>query len=450
MKMKWLIINTEAFSPKQLKQKKKLSFTDLPWIVQRFLSAYTGTNKPFVILDESSRIKTNTPMKEEKKSSRTRLIKLLGRYVKEKCIMTATVMSKSPLNLVDQYDFLRNDYLGENMWQLAEKYCIMITLYKGRRVVIPQKVYEEVRQRLKNAYIRGGEMQLETAKYSIFKQYAIDFAKQEHIIQNRKYTPHVNKKELLSRIAPDTIFIKREDVFDIKYDKFVKEPIMRYVELPVEAKNIANELIELGFTDKITLGKVPALELQIRLQDICNGFEPIDYFNNDKKTIHYKPFKTNVKIDALLELLDEIDVENNQVAVWSSRKLMLQACADAFNKAEISYVKYDGDTKDKDKIEAEAKFKKREVQIFLANQASGAYGLNCLAQCSYLIFICVDGSVEKFYQTQHRALRGQLAAPKFAYAICCKGTVEERQWESLRVGQELIGAENYKETFIFK
>jgi hypothetical protein len=63
--------------------------------------------------------------------------------------------------------------------------------------------------------------------------------------------------------------------------------------------------------------------------------------------------------------------------------------------------------------------------------------------------MCVDGSVERLHQSQSRLLRGQLFAPKFAYVIFVEGSVEERQWNSLRVGKELIEADNRKEKFIF-
>jgi hypothetical protein len=137
--MKWLVINTEAFSPKGLKQKKTISLEDLPWVVRKFLSVFPQS---FIVLDECSKIKTNTPMKETDKSSRTRTIKLLNKFG-HRCIMTGTLMSKSPLNVVDPYNFLKEGYFPESMWALAEAYCIMETIRtgRGRRVLISQKDY---------------------------------------------------------------------------------------------------------------------------------------------------------------------------------------------------------------------------------------------------------------------------------------------------------------------
>jgi SNF2 family DNA or RNA helicase len=390
-------------------------------------------------------------MKEEEKSTRTRVIKLLNKFG-DRMIMTGTLMSKSPLNVVDQYNFLKPGYFYENMYELAELYCIMETIRtaRGKRVMIGQKDYEEIRNRLKKAYARGGENALQVAKINIHKEYTISHARQEHIMRHPKYTPFINMEHLIKRIETDTVFVKREDVFDIKFDKFVNEPIMYPVEISEEAKQIANELVRIGFTDNFTLGRAAALELMTRLQDVCNGFEPISKEVNGNREITYKPFKENVKIDALLELLEEIDVETNQVVIWSSRKLLLRACRDVLTNAGVSNVVYDGDTNEKTKEEAEKRFISKEAQVFIANQASGAYGLNCLANCSYAIYLCVDGSVEKYHQSQHRILRGQLDAPKFAYAMYVKGSIEERQWEALRVGQELIGADNREDIFIFR
>jgi hypothetical protein len=427
-----------------LKQKKDVYFEDLPWVIRKFLSVFP---EPFIVLDEASKIRVNAPMKESAKSARTRLIKLLNKYG-HRCIMTGTLMSKSPLNVVDQYKFLSPDFFPESPWELAERHCVMETIRvgRGRRVLIGQKDYEEVRKRLKNAYIRGGERQLDAAKESIFRQYAIDYAKQEHIIRHRKYTPFLNEAELVRRIAPVTMFVKRSDVFDIRFEKFVKEPVMHPVKLPEEAKRIANELTDLGFTGRLTLGKAPALELMIRLQDICNGFEPV---KDGDGNVSYRPFPENPKLDGLAELLEEIDIRNNQVVVWASRRNMLDLCASRFGKEGISFARYDGAADGAAKEAAEKSFMNGGAAVFLANQASGAYGLNCLARCSYAVYMCVDGSVEKFHQSQHRILRGQLTAPKFAYAVYAAGTVEERQWAALKVGKELIEADNRKEKFIF-
>jgi hypothetical protein len=454
--VKWLIINTEAFSPRGGKQ-KKLSLADLPWVVSRFLSAFP---KLFLMLDESSKIRCNTPLMEHKKSTRTQLIKMLGRQAAEKCIMTATLASKSPVNMYDQFDFLCEGYFPESIYEFAERYCIMETLRysKGRRVLITKDDYSSVRGQLTRAWRHGGKRALNMTKEHIFTDYAIPYDKQDHIMEHREYSPFINKAELFDRIAPVTMRVKRSDIFDITHDRFVKHPIMRPAELSGKARQVVNELVKIGFTDNYTLGKAPALDLLLRVQDVCNGFEPVetepgpvDYFDpRDKpeRKIAHRPFDENPKLEALMALLEEIDTGENQVVVWSSRKLLIRACAERFTKEEIPFVVYDGSAGDIEKMEAERDFVSGEARIFLANQASGAYGLNCLAKCSYAVYICLNDSVEQYYQSQHRILRGELQAPKFAYHIYMKGTVEERQLVSLALGRGLIEEENKPELFL--
>jgi hypothetical protein len=443
--MRWLVINTEAFSPKGLKQQKDVTFDDLPWVVRALLAAFA---KVFIVLDESSKIKQSTPMMEKMKSSRCRMIKQLAKTNSERCIMTGTLMSKSPLNVIDQYNFLKEKYFPESMYDFAEHYCVMETLHtaRGRRIIISQKSYDTIRKRLRNTVAMYGVKQLPWTMESIQKQYGVSLGNQDWIMRHKRYTPFIHQKELIKRIEKDTMFVERKDVFDISFDKFVTDPIMRPVQISEKAKKIASELIDLGFTDSMVLGKAPALELMIRLQDICNGFEPV---KDEEGNITYKPFTDNPKIDALMELLEEIDVEKNQVVVWSSRKVLLKTCMAEFQKAGYEAVVYDGDTKDTEKAAAEKDFLSGKARIFLANQASGGYGLNCLGKCSYAIYMCIDGSVEQYHQSQHRILRGELTAPKFAYHIYAEGSVEERQMRLLKVGQELISSSNTREVFEF-
>jgi SNF2 family DNA or RNA helicase len=464
--VKWLIVPLEAFSPSGVKHRKiagtkrlqPVVFEDLPWVVRQFLSVFP---RPFIALDESSKIKTNAPMAEEKKSTRTRLVKLLNRFG-ERCILTGTLKSKSPVNVFDQLEFLRNGFFTENMWELAERYCIMETVIINkapRRVQIREETYNEIRGSLKRAYIRGGEEQLRMAKDSVFRRYAVNFPNSEHILRHKKYSPFINQAELLKRIAPVAAVVRREDVFDVRFDHFVMNPIMRPVELSAQGRRIIKELVDLGYTDDFALGKARALELLLRVQDVCNGFEPVerqpfydqmDLFDSGdrpKRNIGYRPLAENPKLESLMGLLEEIGVEANQVVVWCSRRLLLDACAARFAAEGIAFVRHDGSASAQEKAEAEERFASGGTRVFLANPASAAYGLNCLAQCSYAVFICIDDSVERYHQASLRLLRGQLYAPKFSYHIYTQGTMEERQLSRLKAGRELLSDTNTRDVF---
>ena len=451
--MKWLIINTEAFSApgKGLKSEKIVSKEDLPSILLLFLDFF---HYPYIILDESSKIKTNTPMPEHKKSTRCRLIKTLN-DVGERSILTGTLKSKSPCNVYDQYAFLDPSIFPETMYEFAERYCIMVTIRigRGRRVCISRKDYTKIRNRLSNAWKRGGDQALAFSKASIFKEYTISEENINWIIAHKDYTPFVHQDELLRRIAPYTMHVKRSDVFDITHEKFVHDPIMRYVDISAKAKAIGNELINLGFTDNLVLGRAAALELLIRLQDVCNGFEPVEHITKgagkdgkDLREIEYKPFAENPKMDELFELLDEIDVEEHQVAIMCSRLNLIARVEEDLTKADISYSRYEEGNKE----ETERRFQAGEVQVFLSTIGPCAYGLNCLAKCDYIIVLSEDNKTEDFYQMKHRILRGEVDHPKFMYIIAVRDSVEVKLIQNLQVGMDLINDTNDKNTFMFR
>ena len=466
--MKYLIVPTQHFSGSlrikgsedKTLTKQTVDFTDFPWVVQAFLSATSNDgikSTALVGLDESSWIKTNVPMAEEKKSQRTRLIKALERYTTRRAILTGTIKTKNPINVIDQFQFLSSELFTDDPYVFAEEYSIMVTLKtaRGKRVLIGQNDYKKIRKRLANAYKQGGDTQLKYSMVKVRADYGLDEERMWHIIAHKNYSPFLKQDELMQRVADITMTVERKDVFDISFDKYVYEPIKRPVELSAANKKLANQLIDLGFIDTLALGKAPALELSHRLKDICNGFKPIENLHWDEKkqkevrTITYEPLSENPKLEELLDLLEEIGVEQNQVVVWCYRRNAADSVAEAFTKAEIPFVKYSGDESDKVKDEAELLFESGEARVFLANEDSAGFGLNCLKRCSYMIWYSCGDSAEKHHQAMHRILRGQSTELKFAYHIFIKGSVEERNIECLDVGQELITDANAKSVFWF-
>ena len=443
MSLHWLIINTEAFSGTGIKEQKALDLSFLPKVLLMFLKAF---DYPFIILDESSKIKTNTPMGEQKKSSRCRLIKTLS-SVGERAIMTGTLKSKSPLNVYDQYAFLDPSILPENMYEFAERYCIMETIRvgRGRRVIMGVKDYDRIRKRMVNAYARGGDAQLQASKASIFRESVVSEENLDWIMRHKEYTPFIHQDELNRRIAPYTMTVKREDVFDTRFERFVEHPIVRYADADSEQVRLMRELVELGFTDDFILGRVPALELLHRLQDVCNGFEPIcEMIGDEKRVVSFRSLKESPKLEALMELVDEIDPDENQIAIFSARTNFTEAIKARLEKEGITFAHYF----DENKAQAEAEFTAGKAQVFLSNLQPSAYGLNCLSRCNYAIYACSDYRAETFYQSKHRLLRGQLTAPKFAYHIAIRKSVEERLIKSLEAGMDLINDRNEKSTFM--
>lgn len=458
-RQKFMIVNMDVFSPQGLGKQKNITSDNLPPVIKKFLEVNPD---PFIILDESSKIKTNLPCSEDKKSTRTRLIKTLNKYG-DRLTLTGTMMSKSPVNLIDQYQFLDGRWFSENVFEFAEKYCVMMTIRvgRGRRVLIPETVnkgygsWKGLRQRMLNAYKLGGNARLRICMANIYKEYAINEENLKWIYTHEKYTPFKNTEELMKRVARCTATVTREQAFDTENEKFINEPIIRYVDITEEQKRLYNQFVKLGFTGTYTLGKGAALELTIRLLDVLNGFNPVTPcldcekssggfktscpFSKecDKPNATFEPLKSSPKLDSLMDLLEEIGDEE-QVVVWTARKNIVSAIKERLEKEDISYCEYHGGVSEKIKEQSASDFAEKKVRICIANQQSCAYGVNFMKNCNYEVYVCANNSVEQDYQSRNRLLRAEIKAPKFAYRICFKGTVEERIYRSLALGKDLI------------
>lgn len=460
--MKWLVVPTQCFSG-TAGGKETVSFADLPWPVRVYIKFFN--KRVFVIGDECSFWKTTQAVPETKKSQRCRCIKLLKHYSAARCGMSGTLLSKSPLNAYDPYQALSDSFFAnESMYDLAARYTIQMRLAtaRGRMVTISQKAYDKARKRMVNAYKLGGNEQLAYAMGRLDKELGLSVDDCEHILRHKKYTPYKHVDKLMQRLESVTVTVKREDIFDTSFDRKVYEPIMRDYRVQGKGLALGKELVKVGFTDRYTLGKVPALELMHRLQDICNGFEPVrdeelpdgwddvgDEEYRAKCKVYFEPLPENPKMDALVELLEEINVEDNQTVIWCSRRNAFNSIGEKLDELGVPYGRYSGAQSAKQKAETERLVSSGKARVFLGNPAAGAFGLNALANCNYMIWYCLDAKVEHYIQAMHRILRGQSKTAKFAYMLRGKGTVEERNLASLTAGQELLSAANGKALFDF-
>ena len=410
--MKALIVSLESFQ-------KGI----IPEEVQQYILANHGNI--FTILDESSKIKTNEPCKEAKKSKRTQAIKKLNR-IGERCILTGTFMSKSPVNAYDQMEFLCPDFFKESMYAFAEHYVIRRGLpsVRGARITLPIKDYETIRRRLLKA---KSKVEFMNSCESIRSFYGLSYDDCVHIYKNDKYTPEKNIEELWNRIGDVCFHPKKEDLLDVppKVYKSYK------LSLTKEQLNLYLQLQNQHCTDRLTVDN--GLKLYIRFQDICNGYEPVE---TEELDANGNPLKENPKLDLLEEIAEEL--EGEQFIVWCSRtRLLYDACQRLTDKGYSCGI-YDGKIGHKQREKYYEDFFEKKIQILFINQSSGAYGLDKLRNANYAVYLCNDASVEKRQQSEDRIARGLYKEHKYIIDISCEGTVEQNVMEALRQGKELL------------
>lgn len=420
--MKAMIVSLELFQK-----------GEVPEEVKKYLAGLK--EEPFIILDESSKIKTNEPCKEEKKSKRTQAVLSLNR-TGERCILTGTFMSKSPVNAYDQMNFLQKSFFPESMFAFAEHYVIRRTLQgmRGARVTLPKKDWDKIRTCL--VRYKDDPIRLQGVIDGVYSYYGISRDDCQWILEHEEYTPFKNIDELWERIGDKCLKVERETVMDLP-PKLYKT---YNVELTAEQKKLYLQLQNEHCTDRVVVDN--GLKLYLRFQDVCNGYEPVDgetYYDKEGKEhthVDLVPLKENPKIEMLEEVLDEIG--NAQAIVWCNRtQLLYDACSRC---KELGYTTgvFDGKVSKEDRERDYKAFMDRKVQLIFVNQGSGAYGLDGLKEAKYAIYLSNDYSVEKRAQSEDRCYRGVIKESKYIIDITCKGTCEDRVTEALKLGQELL------------
>lgn len=417
--MKALIISLESFQR-----------GEVPEEVKKYVLAHHGNI--FTILDESSKIKTNEPCKESKKSKRTQAVMKLNR-IGHRCILTGTFMSKSPVNAYDQMNFLKDGFFPEGMYAFAEHYVIRRALpsVRGARITITQKDYEAIYKRLSKC--RNEPNVLCGAMDSVHSFYGISREDCVHIMNHREYTPFKNIDELWNRIGDNCVHPKKEDILDVPpkiYENYK-------LELTKEQRDLYLQLQNQHCTDHITVDN--GLKLYLRFQDICNGYEPVETDELDKNgnpKVELVPLKENPKLDWLEEYVESLG--NEQCLVWCARsRLLHDACSRMRDKGYTCGI-YDGKVGTENRERDYEDFYNGKIQILFLNQASGGYGLDKLRNANYGIYLCNDASVEKRQQSEDREARGLYTENKFITDVSMEGTVEQRVTEALKQGKELV------------
>lgn len=420
--MKALIVSLESFQ-------KGL----VPEEVKKFL--LSCEKKPFIVLDESSKIKTNNPCKDSKKSKRTQAVLKLNN-IGERCILTGTFMSKSPLNAYDQMNFLQRDFFPESMFAFAERYTIRRTLpsVRGARILITQKDYETIRKRLMK--YKDNPSALAGAMDGVHSFYGITREDCFHIMKYPEYTPFKNMDELWQRIGDNCMKVDRKTSTDLP------PKIYKTYDIPLtkEQKQLYLQLQNQHCTDQIVVDN--GLKLYLRFQDVCNGYEPIDHgdtvddMGRVRHNIELRPLAENPKLDMLEEIVD--DIGDKQIVIWCSRTKLLYDAEKRMREAGYTTAIYDGKVDKKLREEGYQSFSEGKTQLIFVNQASGAYGLDGLKEADYAIYLCNSYSVEQRAQSENRIYRGVITRSKYIIDLTCKGTCEDRVTEALKQGKELL------------
>ena len=359
-----LIMNVEALST----EKGKV-FAD------RFLRSH----KSLMVIDESTTIKNP-------KAKRTKNIIELSRLSKYRRILTGSPVTRNPLDLYSQCEFL-DPYLLD----FASYYA-----FRNR--------YAEMRQ----INVAGRMINLVNG----FK----------------------NLGELSEKLKPFSYRVLKEDCLDLPEKIYMK----RVIALTKEQEKIYEQMRKeaLATLNGKTVTTVNALTQLMRLHQITCG-----HFGADDGSI--QKIKNN-RLDELMEVLDEVE---GKAIIWAHYQYDIKQIIKEIKKVHgpCSVVDYYGLTpQDQRQKNKDAFQNDPEVRFFVGTPQTGGYGIT-LTQAHTVIYYSNGYDLEKRIQSEDRAHRIGQTKPVTYVDIIAEETVDSKIVKSLRkkvnIASEVMGEE---------
>jgi SNF2 family DNA or RNA helicase len=360
-----LVMNVEALSTKN-----GVTFAN------KFLSCH----ETLMAIDESTTIKNPDAI-------RTKSIVQLGRSAKYRRILTGSPVTKSPLDLYKQCEFL-----DEGLLDYTSYYA-----FKTRYAV------------LRTANFGGRSVQI--------------------VVGYR------NLDELSERIEKFSYRVLKEDCLDLPSYSFTK----RIIQLSKEQKKIYDSMKQLALAQlggKLMTTATALVQLMRLHQITCGHFK-----SDDGTTQKIK----NERLDALMDILSEVE---NKAVIWAHYKYDIEIIVEAIKKeyGPDSYVTYYGDTPSEIRQNNIKLFQDEnsKVRFLIGTPQTGGYGITLTAG-NVMIYYSNGYDLEKRTQSEARINRAGQKRKMTYIDIIAEDTVDEKIVNALRkkidIASKVMGEE---------
>jgi len=344
-----------------------------------FAEKFLRSHRTLMALDESTTIKNPS-------AKRTKNVLALAPMAKYRRILTGSPVTKNPLDLYTQCEFLDPFLLNFNSWYaFRNRYAIMKTIH-----------------------VRGRSIQT------------------VHKFQNLG--------ELSDRLKGFSYRVLKEDCLDLPEKIYMK----RHVALTKEQENLYEQMRKTAIANlngKVT-STVTVLTQLMRLQQITCG-----HFVADDGTVQ------TIKNNRLDELMDVLEETENKAIIWAYWQRDVQDIRDAIEKkyGPRSVVDYYGLTPQDERQDNIRRFQNdNECRFLIGTPSTGGYGIT-LTEANTVIYYSNGYDLEKRLQSEDRAHRiGQKKNVTYIDLIA-EDTVDEKIVKSLRkkinIASEVMGEE---------
>jgi len=360
-----LIMNVEAFSTK-----KGLQFA------HRFLSSHDS----LMGVDESTTIKNPA-------AKRTKNILSLRSLTKYRRILTGSPVTKSPLDLFSQCNFL-------DPW------------------LLDQSSYYSFRTR-----------------YAICRKIQVQGRQVEIVVGYR------NLSELSDKLKPFSYRVLKDDCLDLPKKTYLK----RTIDLSDEQRKVYKQMKQeaLAVLNGKMVTSATVITQLMRLHQITCG-----HFTSDDGTI--QEIKNN-RISQLVDILEEVE---GKAVIWAHYRYDIEKIVEAISKkyGNNTVVTYYGDTTTDERAAAIKKIQDKDspVRFIVGTPQTGGYGIT-LTGASTMIYYSNGYDLEKRQQSEARIDRIGQEKPMTYIDIMAEDTVDMKIVKSLRskvnIATEIMGEE---------
>ena len=349
-------------------------------VAERFLNGH----RALVVIDESTTIKNP-------KAIRTKNALKLSTLAKYRRILTGSPVTRDPIDLFSQCEFLDPAILGHaSYYSFKNRYTVQVRTNVGTHTF-------------------------------------------------NKVVGYKNLDELSHLLTPYSYRVLKEDCLDLPEKIYTK----RQVDLTPEQHKAYKEMKEIALTffeDGSVLTASTVMTQLLRLHQISCGH----LVTESGET---KVFKNN-RITELMDILEEVD---GKVIIWANYRQDIRTIYDTISKkyGKETVATYYGDTPDDERQGIVQKFQDKDssLRYFVGNQQTAGYGLT-LTAAKTVVYYSNNYDLEKRIQSEDRAHRiGQKSNVTYIDLIAEK-TVDERIVKALRnkinIASKVLG-EEFKE-----
>ena len=358
-----LIMNVEAFSTKKGVE---------------FAAKFLASHKTLMGVDESTTIKNPS-------AKRTQNILRLSKHTKYRRILTGSPVTKSPLDLYSQCQFLDPFLLDQSSYYVFR------------------------------------------TRYAICRKINVSGRSVEIVVGYR------NLGELSEKLKGFSYRVLKDDCLDLPKKTFVK----RTVELTDEQKKVYKQMKEeaIAFLNGKMVTSATVITQLMRLHQITCGH----FTSNDGKV-------QDVKSNRIGQLMDVLEEMEGKAVIWAHYRYDIRKIVEAISKkyGENAVVTYYGDTSTDDRQKAITQIQDPEspVRFIVGTPQTGGYGIT-LTGASTMIYYSNGYDLEKRMQSEARIDRIGQEKPMTYIDLIAEDTIDTKIVTSLRnkvnIASEIMG-----------